>query len=475
MGASFLGWQQYLPWKRGTASVLLVAMGSAGCGGLFNDSSHPQNPGGNLAPTDPTPLGRCKIAASASNPLVTEWPASEKAHLESMMSARTVAVQFSGCEMRIIDGCRLPGRYAWRRTTLATDTIEITNADDLYAKLPLGALSLEGELERSGRLAVRTTVAGQMQLEGLQAESAKSDACADATHVVSAISVGAFKLLSGGAARAQGGAGALGVGAGASTQRTESVMRESGVQDACSAATPENPDPQCGAPIQLFLEPLKRSGAGGGVDSGALQEQVAKQAGGVQVGFAAPEAGQRWTLRDAGGTQLCELPCQRWVGQSSGYYLQRERSGGVDVATVPMPPSFAYPPGSELEATYRPERGNTFWANMTFYFVGLPSAALGGVFLGFGLEQTISGRDCSGLRDCPLFGSAGGNIGFSLFYLSMAGASLYWYLWSHDAEVEVKRPGEDARADRAPRVGYTAPTGLRSVGLSANGLSGTFW
>ncbi|MCA9630589.1 MAG: hypothetical protein KC766_23120 [Myxococcales bacterium] len=391
------------------------------------------------------------------------------------MSSRTVAVQFSGCEMRIIDGCRLPGRYAWRRTTLATDTIEITNADDLYAKLPLGALSLEGELERSGRLAVRTTVAGQLQLEGLQAEVAKADSCADATHVVSAISVGAFKLLSGGAARAQGGAGALGVGAGVSSRQTESVMRESGVQDACAAATAENPDPQCGAPIQLFLEPLRRSGAGGEVDSSALQEQVAKQAGGVQVSFAAPEEGERWTLRDAGGTQLCELPCQKWVGQSSGYYLQRERAGKKDVATVPMPPAFGYPPGSAVEATYRPERGSPFWSSMGFYFVGLPSAALGAVFLGFGLEQTISGRDCSEFRDCPLFGSAGGNLGISLFYLSFAGASFYWYLWSHEAEVEVKRPGGDARGASAVRWAGAAPSGLSSLQLSANGLRGSFW
>lgn len=456
------------------AAALLAIIGATGCGGLFNGSSHPQNPGGNLAPTDPTPLGRCKIAASASNPLVTEWPASEKAHLESLMSSRTVAVQYSGCEMRIIDGCRLPGRYAWRRTTLATDTIEITNADELYAKLPLGALSLEGELERSGRLAVRTTVAGQLQLEGLQAEEAKSDACADATHVVGAVSVGAFKLLSGGSARAQGGAGTMGVGAGISTQQTESVMRESGVHDACTAATAENPDPQCGAPIQLFLEPLRSAGAGGRVDTAALQEQVAKQAGGVEVSFAAPDAGERWTLRDAGGAQLCELPCQRWVGQSSGYYLQRERTGDVDVATVPMPPAFGYPPGSGVDATYRPERGSPFWSTMTFYFVGLPTMALGGVFLGFGLEQTISGRDCDERRDCPLFGSAGANLGFSLFYLSFAGASTFWYLWSHEAEVEVKRPGEDARV-AAPRRAGQSPRGLARIGLSANGLSGSFW
>lgn len=434
---------------------------------MFGGSEPPAaQPGSGLAPPDPTPLGRCKIAASASSPLVTEWPASEKAHLESLWASQTVAVQFSGCEMRIIDGCRLPGRYAWRRTTLSTDTVEITNADDLYAKLPLGALSLEGELARSGRLAVRTTVAGQLQLEGLQTASASSPDCSDATHVVSAISVGAFKMLSGGALSAGGGGAALGVAAGASTRQSESVMRESGVQGACVAASAEAPDPQCGAPIQLFLSPLRRA-TSAAPDPTALQEQIAKHAGGVQISFDPPEDSQRWTLRDAGGALLCELPCQRWVGQSSGYYLQRERGPKTEVASVQVPGAVPFSPGSSASASYRAERGSPYWSSLTFYFVGIPTAAMGSVFLGFGLEQAISGRDCDGIRDCPLFGSAGGNIGFSLFYFAMAGGAAYWYLWSHDAEVSFREPGEQARP--------LTPQGVYSIGLSPSGVSGRFW
>lgn len=436
-------------------------------GGMFGGSEQPASqPGTGLAPSDPTPLGRCKIAASASSPLVTEWPASEKAHLESLSVSQTVAVQFSGCEMRIIDGCRLPGHYAWRRTTLSTDTVEITNADDLYAKLPLGALSLEGELERSGRLAVRTTVAGQLRLEGLETANANTPDCSEATHVVSAISVGAFKMLSGGALRAGGGGSTLGVGASVSTRQSESVMRESGVQDACGAASAEAPDPQCGAPIQLFLSPLRRA-TDAAPDPAALQEQIAKQAGGVQVSFDAPEDGERWTLRNAAGDLLCDLPCQRWIGQSSGYYLQRERGPKTEVASVQVPGAVPFSPGSSASASYRAERGSPYWSSLTFYFAGIPSAAMGSVFLGFGLEQAISGRDCDGIRDCPLFGSAGGNIGFSLFYFAMAGGAAYWYLWSHDEEVDFRKPGEQART--------SVPQGVYEIGLSPSGVSGRFW
>ena len=57
------------------------------------------------------------------------------------------------------------GSYRWQRTTPATDTLEIDSEDELYARLPLGAASLEAELKRAGKLSVQTTVAGQLRLE----------------------------------------------------------------------------------------------------------------------------------------------------------------------------------------------------------------------------------------------------------------------------------------------------------------------
>jgi hypothetical protein len=125
--------------------------------------------GGGLAPAVRIPEGpsdqaKCKVAASHSSPLVTEWPASEKSRLESLTMRGGVVVAYSGCEMRILDGCTVGGTYQYQRTTLSTDTIEIEDEDQLFSKLPLGAASLEGELARSGRLAVRTTVVGQLRL-----------------------------------------------------------------------------------------------------------------------------------------------------------------------------------------------------------------------------------------------------------------------------------------------------------------------
>src|SRR5690606_7945342 len=76
--------------------------------------------------------GRCQTVGASANPLVTEWSASDKAHLQSLAASQPVAVRFAGCDLKIVPGCALPGRYAWQRTTLATDTLEIEDKNELY-------------------------------------------------------------------------------------------------------------------------------------------------------------------------------------------------------------------------------------------------------------------------------------------------------------------------------------------------------
>lgn len=447
--------------------VPLLGLGAFGCGGLIPTSSAPPSP---TLPADPTPLERCRVGASSTSPLVTEWPASEKSHLQSLAALGPVAVSYTGCELQIVESCRLTGQYSWQRTTLATDTVEITNADDLYAKLPIGAVSLEGELERTGRLAVRTTVAGQLRLiEGFETGGPGS-ACSDVTHVVSGISVGAFKLLSGGATSASGGASAGAVGLGGKHESREAVVREAGIPGACSESSEEAPDAQCASPIQVFLSPFApaetskdtpSAEARGPAPASRSDEEEARRTG-VLVRFPAPESNrERWTLRDYSGTELCVLPCERWVRPNSGHYLQREVVGSSDLFTVKLPDRFAQPPGSHVRAVYRAERGSPLWSSLTFWGMGVPTGILGGVLLGFG----IFGKECDpgqSSLDCdedPFAGTVG-IIGGS-FYLAFAGGAAYWYFWSHSSKFETEL--DDGSAALGPRIG-----------LGPRGIVGTF-
>jgi len=169
---------------------------ASGCGQPLHAKGAMPNEG-----HDTSHLAKCNVAASREQPLVTEWPAPYKARLEALLQGGAVAVEYSGCDLKIVDRCRLSGSYAWKKTTLSTDTTDIQDEDDLYAKLPLGAAALSGQLKTSGSLHVQTTVSGQLQLVGKAAEDATSGAeCSRATHLVTALSVGAFKLVAGGAA-----------------------------------------------------------------------------------------------------------------------------------------------------------------------------------------------------------------------------------------------------------------------------------
>jgi hypothetical protein len=184
--------------------------------------------------------------------LVTEWPASAKARLERVLRSQAIVVRVSGCDLEVLEGCKIDAPYEFTKTTRSTDTIAIENEDDLFAKLPLGAFGLETELKRTGRLAVRTTVVGQFKLADADFDKAEGDDCSRATHVVEAVSVGAFTLFSGGSVRGGGSVGLAGGGA----SRNEQVVRQAGVEELC-AATGEKPDPQCSSPIQVFLRDFR--------------------------------------------------------------------------------------------------------------------------------------------------------------------------------------------------------------------------
>jgi hypothetical protein len=391
--------------------------------------------GGSATPADPTPLTKCKVAVSQESPLVTEWPASEKARLESLTARQVVAVQYSGCEMRIVDRCRVEGSYGWRATTLATDTVEIADADELYAKLPLGAVGLEGQLERSGRLAVRTTVSGHLEAAELPSDLPRGKPCEGVTHIVKGISVGAFRLLSGGSVSAGGGAQIAGFGAGGRRRSQEQVMREAGDPSFCAQSDEHAPHPQCASPIQVFLVPVDDPAA---EPSAPLDDQQrARELGGVMISFPARED-EWWSLRDSEGRVLCDLPCSRWVPPASGYRLERR----ADHKIVALPDRFAARPGTNLQAEYKPERGYPLFAALTFYGVGVPAAIGGAVLLTLAFTddgETATGRTRTGFY-----------VGSSIMFFSFTVGTGIWY-WLSDFE-RFKATEKRSAKQQAPEI-----------------------
>jgi len=293
---------------------LLGVAALAGAAGCMQSSTAKAR---SVLPHVPAEQAKCRVAASQSSPLVTEWPASEKANLEVLLRNGTVAVAYSGCSMRLLPECRVKGEYHWQRTTPSTDSLEINDSDELFAKLPLGAASLEGELKRSGKLSVKTTVSGQLRLENASvAEIPREGACAQATHLLSSLSLGAFALTAGGQKDSKLGASITLGEASAKTERSAEMLRSAGDFDTCAQSTNDSPHVNCASPIQAFLTPLP----------GRTEEEGPP--GTVKVDFVSADANSRWDVY-ADDVVICTTPCERYVSTERPVMLRaRDESFG---------------------------------------------------------------------------------------------------------------------------------------------------
>ena len=350
-----------IPWKA-HAPTLLLAMGLTGCGG----GGEPLRA---KAPVLPGEDERCRAAALRETPIVTEWSAAEKANLQARLRAGALAVEYTGCAMRPIVSCAPRGSYRWQRTTTSTDVIEISSKDELFAKLPLGAFALEGELARSGRIAVQTTVSGQFVLEGSNAaEIPDYGDCAQATHLLVGLSIGSFKLRSGGTLSAGASVGVGEHGGGAKTSSSETILRESGDFESCKNSTDEAADMGCSAPIQAFLAPLPRFARERG-------------AGTVKVTFASGAADHVWELRQ-NQQFVCRTPCTRWVNPSESYQLKSE--GGVVPEKLDVPNLRAYTGAGAVEVLATPTDQGSFSTGVVLTAVGGGVVFIGGFLSLFG-------------------------------------------------------------------------------------------
>src|SRR4029077_958345 len=113
------------------SAAMSMSMSTMGC------FQTPSEKARSVLPRAPAEQAKCRVAASQSSPLVTEWPASERANMEMLLRNGTVAFAYSGCSMRLLPECRVRGEYHWQRTTPSTDSLEINDSDELFAKLPL--------------------------------------------------------------------------------------------------------------------------------------------------------------------------------------------------------------------------------------------------------------------------------------------------------------------------------------------------
>ena len=259
---------------------------------------------------------KCGVKKSQSEPLVVEWPSAARAKLEALSRTGVVAVRYQGCEMEVLASCNAPGKYGYTAITPKHDHVAIKNEDDLYATIPLGAAHLEGKLESAGELDVDMAIVGRYASDRavVRADELQGPDCSKATHVVSALEVGAFDFFAGAGTAVGASAGAMGAGGGGNAKASKELLNSDGRMNGCDSATTSDGKPPdgCGAILRLEVVPLgeAKPTAPAAPPSVAKDQPAATVGAGGDVELTVPDKEYTFNVSvDAGGqTFTCSEP-----------------------------------------------------------------------------------------------------------------------------------------------------------------------
>jgi len=255
------------------ALSLTSAVAVSACGGT------PAMPGGAGKLADKTFAGqnRCN-PKSHDRPFIIEWDATDQSSFQSYAANDVVVVKYEGCEMKVLDGCRNDavkgdgGSYApvqW--TSGGVETIDIHDEGELYAKLPLGAATLNGKVQSGEKLHMEYYVSGTRTATRdalYRADLDKNPKCAGATHFVYAYNLGAFAIATQSNLKGEVHGSYLGFGAGGSKANETKTEKKGGELSACKGESAKEVE-SCKVPVRLTLReispganPTKAAGVG---------------------------------------------------------------------------------------------------------------------------------------------------------------------------------------------------------------------
>jgi hypothetical protein len=323
---------------------------------------------------------RCAVAPSQLRPLVVEWAAADRGSLEVQLGQGPVVVRYEGCELEVLPGCTVPGRYVYAGFTAKRDLLTIRSTDELYMHMPLGAERLAGRLARSGELQVQLDLVGQ-HLADRETFTRWDLAgrCTGATHVIQAAQVGAFSF----AATTR-----TALGAGGERGSERELLNVDGDAAACTAArsTDAAAPAGCAALLRLEFTPLHASG---GPTPGALELPPSRRARLQGYASADYRGARRWTAFGGILVGLSAAGAGMIVGGFTGQALARREADQLD----PRAHDF------QARADALHARGRSL-AGVGVVGIGMAAVlpVFGGLALDYGLSMMRASRVQSGRR-----------------------------------------------------------------------------
>jgi hypothetical protein len=206
----------------------------------------------------------CAAVRPQTEPDLMAWDSGSRANLNRLRRRGLVAVRYEakGCnvQLELLSSCIGPASKYEFSPYSANERKLARNANDLYAQLPVGAASVSGALKGNRVLRTDYMLAGQYAVPPdavfRRADLSGPD-CARATHVITALYVGAFAMGAGESRSVEASATLLGAGGGAKTSTDLEVLRSEGDADACASSQRESKESdRCSVPLRIGLAAL---------------------------------------------------------------------------------------------------------------------------------------------------------------------------------------------------------------------------
>jgi hypothetical protein len=293
---------------------------------------------------------RCKVVKDASRPMLVEWPATDKAALQAQTAQGIAVARYDGCRLKLLTGCRVDGDYAFLETSRAKDGFRIADEAELFAKLPLGAVSLEGEIKQGHELSLSYVAVGARTTTESVSADRMSGSCEGATHFVRAMIVGAYELSSRASASGRAGVEVKGIAeAGGKAGKEGEVLRADGDLQACLDPSTPATSRSCQAIVQLDLAPIEGAVEAPEKEAPRPVSEPSPSTGPIVAGGASPSTDGGDEVAEP-GTSLVWLRCPvgtLWNGRSCA-------GGGMavrvtwDEAVKSCPPAYRLPTRKEL-------------------------------------------------------------------------------------------------------------------------------
>jgi hypothetical protein len=269
----------------------LALMFLAACGGVGAKGNVDVKVSGRAAMLDATAVAqKCDEAAKGhERPFVVEWDATDLSSFEARAQRETVFVKYTGCKIEVLDQCGDAGfvgkfgTYGPPQWTSGTvQGFDIKSEGELYAKLPLGAVSLSGKIAAGEMLHLKYFVSGVAMASRaaiFRNDLASYKGCKEATHYVWSYNLGAFELESSSHVEGEAKASAFGGEAGGKGKKEESQVAHGGDIRSCTTQNLL----QCRVPIRLVLRKIEEGPDAPAVASGPTPTAPPPNPGGTMT------------------------------------------------------------------------------------------------------------------------------------------------------------------------------------------------